>query len=129
MYHTVFVFGSNLAGIHGKGAAFAALKEHGARMGQGIGRQGNSYAIPTKDEDLKVLPLYKIKEFVDMFIKYATDNPNERFYVTRVGCGLAGYHDWEVAPFFMNAPKNCILHESWRRIINNLGGSYECKAV
>lgn len=129
MYHTIFVFGSNLSGIHGAGAAYAALKHHGARMGQGVGKQGNSYAIPTKDYEIKTLPLSYIELAVQGFIKYANDNPNERFYVTRIGCGLAGYKDHDIAPFFRNAPKNCILHESWRRIINELGVHYDSETV
>jgi len=117
-YDTIFVFGSNLAGRHGAGAAATAVKQWGAVYGQGVGRQGESYAIPTKDEDLKTLPLHQIKVYVDAFIAYAESLPERLFYVTKVGCGLAGYQNWEVAPLFANAPKNCIIHEEWRHIIN-----------
>jgi hypothetical protein len=111
---SVFVFGSNLAGRHGKGAALCALKEHGAIYGQGIGRQGNSYAIPTKDEHIKTLPLASIRVFVSEFLGHARLNPYEKFEVTRIGCGLAGYKDSDIAPMFRRAPDNCILPEGWR---------------
>jgi hypothetical protein len=105
----VFVFGSNLAGRHGKGAALDALKQHGAIMGRGWGRQGNSYAIPTKDFMVKKLPLPMIEYFVKVFIQHARDNPNDRFNVTAIGCGLAGYKPPQIAPFFDYAPPNVRL--------------------
>ena len=110
----IFVFGSNLAGIHGAGAAKCAREEHGAIMGQGIGRQGNSYGIPTKDENLKTLPLERIAPFVAGFLTYARENLNATFQVTRIGCGLAGYTDTDIAPMFQGAPDNCELPEGWR---------------
>jgi hypothetical protein len=110
----IFVFGSNLAGRHGKGAALAAYREHGAVYGQGIGLQGNSYAIPTKDENLNTLPLHKIQRYVDNFVKFAVLNAEMKFEVTRVGCGLAGYEDDDIAPMFHNVPDNCILPVGWR---------------
>lgn len=111
---SVFVFGSNLAGRHGAGAALCALQEHGAAYGVGVGRQGNSYAIPTKDEELRTLPLVKIAPHVGRFLRYAYARPEERFQVTRVGCGLAGYTDADIAPMFATAPPNCDLPEGWR---------------
>lgn len=111
---TIFVFGSNLAGRHGKGAALTAFREHGAVYGQGAGLQGQSYAIPTKDEELQPLPLPKIQKHVATFIKYAKLNPETQFQVTRVGCGLAGYDDQQIAPFFRDAPANCMLPVGWR---------------
>ena len=110
----IFVFGSNLAGRHGKGAALAAYREHGAVYGQGIGLQGNSYAIPTKDEDLNTLPLHKIQRHVETFVKFAVLNPEMRFEVTRIGCGLAGYEDDDIAPLFHGASDNCMLPAGWR---------------
>ena len=110
----IFVFGSNLAGRHGKGAALTAKKSYGAIYGQGNGRQGNSYAIPTKDVYLRSLPLETIKFYVDVFISYANNHPELTFYITRIGCGLAGYTDTEIAPMFLSAPQNCILPEGWR---------------
>ena len=113
---TIFVFGSNLVGRHGKGAAKDAVKLHGAVYGQGIGRQGNAYAIPTKDRDLYTLPLQVIRDFVDIFISYARKNQELTFNVTRIGCGLAGYKERDISPMFKDAPENCILPEGWRRV-------------
>ena len=112
----IFVFGSNLAGRHGKGAALTALKKHGAEYGNGWGRQGNSWAIPTKDQNLETLPLVRIRAFVDCFLNYALQNQNLKFEVTRIGCGLAGYKDEDIAPMFKNAPSNCYLPPGWRRL-------------
>jgi len=106
----IFVFGSNLAGRHGKGAALFALQNHGAIYGQGIGHQGNSYAIPTKDHQLKTLPVSEIKTYVNQFIRYARKNPQLQFNVTRIGCGLAGYTDSDIAPLFKNSPPNCFFN-------------------
>ena len=110
----IFVFGSNLAGRHGKGAALSALREHGAIYGQGAGPQGASYAIPTKDEQLRTLPLIEIKHYVNVFLSYARYNPDLVFQVTRIGCGLAGYTDEQISPMFKEAPNNCELPEGWR---------------
>jgi hypothetical protein len=107
----VFVFGSNLAGRHGKGAALEARLCHGAIYGQGEGRQGMSYAIPTKDERLRPLPLLRIGEGARRFIEHALGHPDERFLVTRIGCGLAGFTDGQIAPMFLEAPGNCELPE------------------
>lgn len=114
MKQKIFVFGSNLAGRHGAGAALTAFREHGAIYGQGVGIQGNSYGIPTKDENIRTLPLNKIQKYVDQFIRFAELNPEMEFQVTRVGCGLAGYEDDDIAPMFVGAPKNCILPVGWR---------------
>lgn len=112
----VFVFGSNLAGRHGKGAALCAVKEHGAKYGIGYGHVGNSYAIPTKDENIKTLPLHQVKLYVQEFIEYAKITPNLEYTVTRIGCGLAGYKDEDIAPMFKDAPCNCQLPEEWRAL-------------
>jgi type IV secretory pathway TrbF-like protein len=111
----VFVFGSNLAGRHGRGAALYARQKHGAEYGVGVGRTGNSYAIPTKDEKIKTLPLDAIRRHVSDFIEYARSCPHEAFEVTRIGCGLAGYDDSEIAPMFKGCPPNCILPSCWAR--------------
>ena len=116
MKNQIFVFGSNLAGRHGKGAALTAYRKYGAIYGQGVGMQGNSFAIPTKDENLNTLPVNKIEKYVNNFIKYATLNPDLTFQVTRIGCGLAGYEDSDIAPLFINAPSNCILPVGWRNV-------------
>jgi hypothetical protein len=112
----IFVFGSNLAGRHGKGAALFALKHHGAIYGQGVGLQGASYAIPTKDGALGTLPLNVIDAHVKQFIGVARKYSQFTFNVTRVGCGLAGYTDSDIAPMFKGAPPNCILPEGWLTI-------------
>jgi len=109
----IFVFGSNLAGRHGKGAAMTARIEHGAIYGKGKGRQGNAYAIPTKDYYLRSLPLDEIKTYVFEFIAYARRHPELEFVVTRVGCGLAGYTDEQISPMFADAPINCKLPAGW----------------
>lgn len=110
----IFVFGSNLAGRHGKGAALTAKIHYGAVTGVGVGRTGNAYAIPTKDENLHVLPVSVIAKHVAEFISYARMNPELTFSVTRVGCGLAGYSPDVIAPLFRGASSNCILPEWWR---------------
>ena len=94
----IFVFGSNLAGRHGAGAALAALKDHGAIYGRGEGLQGQSYAIPTKDRTPwpskpKTLPLYVIAEYITEFLQFSQLHLELTFNLTRIGCGLAGYKD------------------------------------
>ncbi len=105
----IFVFGSNLAGRHGKGAALHALKHHGAIYGQWYGPQGDSFAIPTKGYALETLSLEDIGFYVRLFIRYAKEHPTLTFNVTRIGCGLAGYTDADIAPMFKHAPQNCKL--------------------
>ncbi len=114
MSKPIFVFGSNDRGIHGKGAALFARTNHGALIGQGEGRQGNSYAIPTKDSILEPKDLFAIRNSVNRFLTYARNNPDLEFEVTRIGCGLAGYSDEQIAPMFKDAPYNCFLPEGWR---------------
>lgn len=114
----IFVFGSNLAGRHGKGAALFARQHHGAIYGQGRGHQGNSYAIATKDEKLRTLSLEAIECEVRTFLLYASMNPGLRFQVTAIGTGLAGYKHEQIAPLFKGAPANCILPAEWAGLIN-----------
>lgn len=109
----IFVFGSNLAGRHGSGSARFAMDHHGAEYGVGIGLTGNSYAIPTKDSQIKTLPLANIREYVKDFIQFAKDHPEMEFKIVKVGCGLAGYDDEDIAPMFRGSPENCIFHEDW----------------
>jgi hypothetical protein len=108
---TIFVFGSNLAGRHGKGAALYARDHHGAVYGQGIGLQGSSYAIPTKDAQLRTLPLDDVGRHVDEFKAFAASRLDLVFQVTAIGCGLAGYTPADIAPLFRGAPRNCTLPE------------------
>lgn len=110
----VFVFGSNEEGRHGAGAALHAVKHCGATYGQPEGLQGQSYAIPTKATPYKALSLGEIEMYVLRFILFAIANPDMTFEVTRIGCGLAGYTDYQIAPMFKTAPENCNLPEGWR---------------
>lgn len=114
---TIFVFGSNRAGRHGKGAAAEAAHHWGAEYGIGEGRQGQSYAIPTKDSLLKVLTLTVISEHVDTFLDYATAHPELRFLVTDIGCGLAGYSPQFIAPMFLGCPRNCVLTDNFKAVL------------
>jgi hypothetical protein len=105
----IFCFGSNAAGKHGKGAALHARQHHGAIYGQGEGLQGQSYAIPTKDERMRSLPLDAIEKHAQAFLTYARNHPDLTFRLTPVGCGLAGYRPTQIAPMFRDAPENVIL--------------------
>ena len=109
------MFGSNLAGRHGKGAALHARVRYGAEYGVGEGRTGDAYAIPTKDAKLRTLPVSTVRIHVGRFIEYATENSDLFFRVTRVGCGHAGHTDSSIAPLFRDAPMNCMLPEYWSR--------------
>lgn len=113
---TIFVFGSNLAGRHGAGAAKFAHAMYAAEHGTGEGRTGRAYALPTKDAKLKPRPLADIERSVDTFLAYTREHPELEFYVTRVGCGLAGYDDHQVAPFFLLAGDNVTLLDGWWEI-------------
>lgn len=94
----IFVFGSNLQGMHGGGAARVARQRFGAIMGQGVGIQGQSYAIPTMQGGVET-----IKPYVDEFINLAREWDQNTFYVTRIGCGIAGFTDEQIAPLFDDA--------------------------
>lgn len=101
----VFVFGSNLEGMHGGGAARIAYEKFGAVMGQGVGMQGQSYGIPTMQGGVDtILP------YVDEFIQYAQLHPEKTFLVTRIGCGIAGFTDQEIAPLFISAIRVPNIH-------------------
>ena len=111
----IFVFGSNAAGFHGAGAALYAKKWLGAIQGMGHGPMPSPtdpkcYAIPTKDAKLRTLSLGRIAFYVDRFLAYAREHPDLRFFVSRLGTGLAGLEDKEMAPLFKEAPPNCELH-------------------
>ena len=111
----VFVFGSNLAGRHGKGAARYAAEHHGAIYGQGEGRQGNSYAIPTKDQNIKTLHWGQIDLAIGRFCEYAREHPDTEFHLTPVGCGLAGYEKRDLIGSLRRhqMPANVFLTSSW----------------
>ena len=113
----VFVFGSNLAGIHGAGAARFAHKVFGAKFGVGIGMTGRCYALPTKDENIWTLPLTEIQGYVMDFLDYAIENPDKIFLVTQIGCGLAGWTPENIAPMFKDHPNNVIIPKEFHEVI------------
>ena len=110
----IFVFGSNLQGSHGGGAAAIAAKQFGAIWGQGVGLQGQSYGIPTMHGGIE-----EIKPYIDEFIEFAKQNPNLNFLVTRIGCGIAGFTEEEMAPLFAEAAnvENVYLPDTFLDII------------
>ncbi|MCH5226427.1 MAG: hypothetical protein J1F16_01210 [Muribaculaceae bacterium] len=112
----IFVFGSNLAGAHAGGAARLANQKFGAIWGQGVGLQGNSYAIPTMQGGIET-----IKPYVDEFIEFAKSHPELTFYVTKIGCGIAGFKEEEIAPLFSDAMmiSNIRLPESFVDILKS----------
>lgn len=114
----VFVFGSNLAGRHGAGAALYARTNCGAVYGQGEGFQGNSYAIPTKDLNIETLPLSIIAGGVTKFISFARANPTRGFFVTAIGCGLAGYKPSDIALMFQGVPDNVLLCREFQDVLD-----------
>lgn len=125
-----FVFGSNLAGRHGKGAALVAREKFGAIYGKGRGPMGNCYAVPTKDgrpntPDLKdpaaTRSLADIKKDIDGFLAYARQRMDEEFFIVRLGCDLAAHSDSDIAPLFGDAPPNCNFPEQWRPWLGVLG--------
>jgi hypothetical protein len=115
----IFVFGSNLAGIHGVGAAKLAVNKFGAIMGQGEGLQGQSYAFPTKDEQIQTLSLSQIDASIDNLLVCCRKHPELTFYLTKVGCGLAGYTVDQIADRFktFHLPSNLILPKEFHDVI------------
>lgn len=111
----IFVFGSNLAGRHGAGAAKWAKDHCGAVYGEGNGRTGKAYALPTKDEYLKTLPLEEIDFHVKIFLAYAVMRSDLKFLLTPIGTGLAGYSLKEIKNLFENkhVPSNVYLSREW----------------
>lgn len=114
----IFVFGSNEQGRHGKGAALFALQNHGAIYGQGVGLQGNSYAIPTKSTPWSTLGLSEIAGHVEVFLEFALSRPDLTFKVTAIGCGYAGYQPNDIAWMFdLPCPKNVILPDEFKAVL------------
>lgn len=111
----IFVFGSNLRGLHGGGAARVAYERFGAIWGQGVGLQGQSYGIPTMHGGVDA-----IKPYVDEFIEFAKNHTEYTFLVTKIGCGIAGFKEEEIAPLFANAVSvdNIVLPESFVMFLN-----------
>lgn len=110
----IFVFGSNLRGMHGAGAARIAYENFGAEWGVGVGMTGRCYAIPTMQGGVET-----IRPYVDEFIKYAKEHFELTFLVTRIGCGIAGFRDSEMAPLFKDAADmdNVALPQQWRMLL------------
>ena len=119
----IFVFGSNELGIHGGGAARVARNQHGAVLHQGFGPQGNSFAIPTcskpTGEPGFEIAVDRLFYYIKCFIFYATMYPELGFQVTKVGCGLAGWSDEQVAPMFITAPENCLFDTDWKPFLGD----------
>ncbi len=119
---SIWVFGSNLSGRHGAGAALVAAKQFEAKRGVGVGPTGKSYAIPTKDFNIQTMSLKKIEPYVDNFVEYSAGHPDQKFFITRVGCGLAGHSDQDMsflfAKWFFSSKyqyvfDNCSFPEQW----------------
>lgn len=109
----IFVFGSNLKGYHGAGAAFHAHVYYGAMSSCGEGPQGQCYAIPTKDRHLQSLSLDQIEKHVDNFIEYAKKHLEDHFVITPIGTGYAGYSNDDIKQLFLKAPHNCYFSKEW----------------
>lgn len=113
----IFVFGANTQGRHGKGAAYTARQRYGAIYGQPAGRQGNSYAIITKElrAGFPSITLADVRSGVDAFVRYVTAHPDLSFVVTRIGCGLAGFTEAEIRPLFaaLRGNPRVQLPEGW----------------
>ena len=115
MNDMVFVFGSNLAGRHGLGAAKYARNKLGAEYGVGEGMTGQCYALPTKDHNIKTRPLKDIGNSITTFLECAVVYPDKLFKVTPIGCGLAGYKVHEIRALFLERtiPDNVIFSKEW----------------
>lgn len=134
----IFVFGSNLAGVHGAGAAWVAKSSFGAKLGLGVGPSGQSYAIPTKDQKINTLPIEIIELYVNQFLDFVQlhHDYDERmrhfvsgheplqFFITSIGCGLAGYKPLQIAPMFKGAPSNCSFPDTWKHILEPGNGGW-----
>lgn len=117
----IFVFGSNDRGIHGAGAARTARERYGAEIGVAEGPTGHSYALPTMTFISRgvfvPMRLDQIQFFADRFKIFARDNLEHKFQVTRVGCGLGGQKDEDIAPMFIGSPSNCLFDTVWRKYL------------
>lgn len=123
MSKEIFVFGSNLDGVHGAGAAKRAYEHHGAIWGQGEGIMGDSYAIPTKGSlnsltgRLSQLPLWQVEAHVAVFKMFAHSRPDLTFVLTPIGCGLAGRRYRDIAPMFKGSPSNVRLPHEFQQVL------------
>lgn len=116
----IFVFGSNLKGVHGAGAARHAYQTHGATWGYGEGRSGNSYALPTKLGPWGSMTLEDIQQRVINFWEYSTYHSELDFKITQIGCGRAGWKKEDIAPLFLVKEvfgHNCYFDTAWRKFL------------
>ena len=113
----IFVFGSNLSGFHGGGAAKKALDSYGAFWGVADGLVGNSYAIPTKGYAIDYIKLSVILPYIAKFVRFAKEHKDMKFFLTRIGCGLAGFRDCDIAPLFRGIGDNCDIPEEWEQYL------------
>lgn len=113
----IFVFGSNREGIHGKGAAAHARQHWGAEIRVGEGRTGRAYALPTKSTPYKTLDLEDIRVHVDRFLYHARQHPQDRFLLTRIGCGYAGHREAHIAGLFLSSPENVVSVDEFGVIV------------
>jgi hypothetical protein len=118
--HEVFVFGSNMAGRHGAGAAKQAVT-WGAEYGKGFGLMGKTFGIPTKDRNIMTLDLPTIEVYIEGFLLFAKENSGKKFLVTEIGCGLAAYKHSQIAPLFRNAVAltNVFMPDKFWKILFN----------
>lgn len=114
MAKRIYVFGTNTLGFHNRGISLIAYSKYGAQWGKCFGHYGDSFAIPVVDRDIQPLPLETIENFIKGFIAYAETHPKRNFLVTRIGCGIAGYTNKDIAPLFASSPLNCIFDEEWK---------------
>lgn len=113
----IFVFGSNLRGRHGAGEARVAKERFGAIEGQAEGLMGSCYGIATKGTRLEVLPLQEVHRGVQAFVQFALQHPEHKFWLTRVGCGLAGNRNEDIAPLFRALPENASMPIEWANLL------------
>ena len=121
----IFVFGSNLAGRHGSGAAKVAHEKYGAIYGEGVGMAERSWAIPTKNYNIVALSIPRIASYIQQFVEFTFKYPEMKFFVTRIGCGLAGYKDSQIAPMFKECNINCNMPEEWAEFLESKTGEIE----
>lgn len=127
----IFVFGSNQAGIHGAGAALLARTSYGARPGVGFGQEQRSFAIPTKDKEIKTLPLKSITDFVKLarkHIEHRIENAHDRYWFTAIGCGLAGYSHKDIAPMFAGIGQNIRFPQTSQKLFDHISFPAEWQA-
>lgn len=123
------MFGSNTGGHHGAGAARFAMEALGAEYGVGEGRTGRCYALPTLDSSLRKLPSPVLAEHVERFLKHAEEAMEATFFLSQVGCGLAGLYPELVAPMFSAAPVNVVIPLDFEVVIQRLIGKRQTRDV